>query len=141
MAVTLIVASYNIHKAVGTDGRLAPQRILDVLDEIGADVAVLQEADTRLGLRTSVLPATMLAARGWQAAPLGQHHHEGRVALGWHGNAVLVRGDVRFTHSHRITLPSLEPRGAVLADAITHALAKRSRIVRMKAIRPSRSHS
>lgn len=114
--MSLTIASYNIHKAVGSDGRLAPQRILDVLDEIGADVVLLQEADTRLGLRTSVLPEALLSARGWQAAPLGQQHHEGRAALGWHGNAILVRGDVRFTHSHRITLPSLEPRGAVLAD-------------------------
>lgn len=108
----LIVASYNIHKAVGSDGRRDPARILDVLDEIGADVAMLQEADTRLGIRTSVLPAAELAARGWLAAPLGEQH----LALGWHGNAVLLRGDVRLTHSHRITLPSLEPRGAVLAD-------------------------
>lgn len=118
--MSLVVASYNIHKAVGTDGRRAPGRILDVLDEIGADVAVLQEADTRRGLRTSVLPETLLAARGWQAVPLGQQHHEGRAALGWHGNAVLLRGDVRLTHSHRITLPCLEPRGAVLAD-VTYA--------------------
>jgi endonuclease/exonuclease/phosphatase family metal-dependent hydrolase len=114
--VSLTVASYNIHKAVGSDGRCVPERILDVLDEIGADVALLQEADTRLGLRTSVLPEPQLSGRGWQAAPLGQQHTQGRAALGWHGNAVLVRGDVRLTHSHRITLPSLEPRGAVLAD-------------------------
>lgn len=112
----LIVASYNIHKAVGSDGRRAPDRILDVLDEIGADVVLLQEADTRLGLRTSVLPESLLNARGWQAAPLGQQHHEGRAALGWHGNAVLLRGPMRLAHSHRITLPAIEPRGAVLAD-------------------------
>lgn len=112
----LTIASYNIHKAVGSDGRCAPERILDVLDEISADVALLQEADTRLGLRTSVLSDVLLAARGWLAAPLGQQHHEGRAALGWHGNAILVRGEVRLTHSHRITLPCLEPRGAVLAD-------------------------
>jgi endonuclease/exonuclease/phosphatase family metal-dependent hydrolase len=115
----LTIASYNIHKAVGSDGRREPTRILDVLDEMAADVALLQEADTRLGLRTSVLPEALLAARGWQAVPLGQQHHEGRAALGWHGNAVLLRGDVRLTHSHRITLPSLGPRGAVLAD-ISH---------------------
>lgn len=114
--MSITIASYNIHKAVGSDGRRAPARILDVLDEIGADVAILQEADTRLGLRTSVLPEALLRARGWQAAPLGQLHHEGRAALGWHGNAVLVRGEVRLIHSHRITLPSMEPRGAVLAD-------------------------
>lgn len=108
----LTVASYNIHKGVGTDGRLAPTRILDVLDEIDADVALLQEADTRFGVRTAALPEAALAARGWEAAPLGEQH----LALGWHGNAVLVRRDVRLAHSHRIVLPALEPRGAVMAD-------------------------
>ncbi len=108
----LTVASYNIHKGIGSDGRLMPQRILDVLDEIGADVALLQEADTRFGVRTSVLPADLLDGRGWTPAPLGEQHK----ALGWHGNAVLVRGAARITHSHRIILPALEPRGAVLAD-------------------------
>jgi endonuclease/exonuclease/phosphatase family metal-dependent hydrolase len=113
--LTLVVASYNIHKGVGSDGRLMPERILDVLDEIAADVALLQEADSRFGVRTSVLPADALAARGWQAAPLAAQHR----ALGWHGNAVLVRGAARLTHSAPITLPALEPRGAVLAD-VTH---------------------
>lgn len=122
----LIIASYNIHKAVGSDGRRSPERILDVLDEIAADVALLQEADTRLGLRTSVLPEALLSARGWLAAPLGQQHAQGRAALGWHGNAVLVRGEARLTHSHRITLPALEPRGAVLAD-----IAHGNRVLRL----------
>ena len=114
--MSLTIASYNIRKAVGSDGRRMPERILDVLDEIGADVALLQEADTRRGIRTSVLPVADLAARGWQAAPLGEQP----LALGWHGNAVLVRGAVRLTHARRITLPAIEPRGAVLAD-VAHA--------------------
>ena len=108
----LTIASYNIHKAVGGDGRADPARILDVLDEIGADVALLQDADSRFGIRTAVLPAPMLAARGWSAAPLAEHP----AALGWHGNAVLVRGAARVVHSAAITLPALEPRGAVFAD-------------------------
>jgi len=117
--MSLTIASYNIHKAVGSDGRRVPERILDVLDEIGAEVAILQEADTRFGVRTSVLPGEWLAARGWLAAPLGQHG-----ALGWHGNAVLVRSGVQVTHSAAIHLPALEPRGAVLADVVHghHAL-------------------
>jgi endonuclease/exonuclease/phosphatase family metal-dependent hydrolase len=106
------IASYNIHKAVGSDGRQMPARILDVLDELAADVAVLQEADTRLGLRTSVLPAEMLAARGWQAARLSAH----AATLGWHGNAILVRGPVTLLGARRLMLPVLEPRGAVMAD-------------------------
>ena len=119
----LTVASYNIHKGVGSDGRLAPMRILDVLDEIDADVALLQEADTRFGIRTSVLPAVALAARGWQAAALDTSPPNPR-AIGWHGNAVLVRRTAQLTHAAAIHLPALEPRGAVLADvsAVGHTL-------------------
>jgi endonuclease/exonuclease/phosphatase family metal-dependent hydrolase len=112
--MNLTIASYNIHKAVGSDGRRAPERIMAVLDEIGADVALMQEVDSRFGVRTSVLPADLLCAHGWVAAPLGHHG-----ALGWHGNAVLVRGGVQLVHSATIALPALEPRGAVIAD-ITH---------------------
>lgn len=110
--MNLIIASYNIHKGVGSDGRCQPQRILDVLDEIGADVALLQEADTRFGVRTSIFPSELLNARGWMAAPLAPQPR----AIGWHGNAVLMRGRVRLAHCAPITLPALEPRGAVLAD-------------------------
>lgn len=110
----LTIASYNIHKAVGADGRHNPERILDVLDELGAAVAILQEADTRFGVRTAVLPAALLASRGWQAAPLADQPR----AMGWHGNAVLLRGPVTLAHAARIPLPALEPRGAVMVDII-----------------------
>ncbi|WP_328799210.1 endonuclease/exonuclease/phosphatase family protein, partial [Sandarakinorhabdus rubra] len=109
--MSLIIASYNIHKGLGSDGRLAPERTLDVLDEIDADVALLQEADTRFGVRTAVLPAPLLAGRGWVAAPLADTLGGGHRALGWHGNAILVRRGVELVHSHRIALPALEPRG------------------------------
>ncbi len=110
----LTIASYNIHKAVGSDGRADPARILDVIDEIGADAVLLQEADTRLGIRTAVLPADLLAARGWHMADVNSHP----AAMGWHGNAVIVRGAARITHAAPVTLPALEPRGAVIADIV-----------------------
>jgi endonuclease/exonuclease/phosphatase family metal-dependent hydrolase len=112
----LTIASWNIHKAVGADGRRDPARILTVLEETGADVAILQEADTRFGLRTSVLPAALLEEAGWRPVP---YDRRGR-ALGWHGNAVLLRGALRLAGFRRLALPALEPRGAVLAD-LDHA--------------------
>jgi endonuclease/exonuclease/phosphatase family metal-dependent hydrolase len=39
---TLCVATWNIHRAVGADGRYAPTRIVDVLFELGADLVALQ---------------------------------------------------------------------------------------------------
>ena len=38
------VASYNMRKAIGTDRRRKPERTIDVLNELGADVIALQEA-------------------------------------------------------------------------------------------------
>ena len=50
-SLPLTVASYNMRKAIGTDRRRDPRRVLDVLHEIDADVVALQEADKRVGGR------------------------------------------------------------------------------------------
>jgi endonuclease/exonuclease/phosphatase family metal-dependent hydrolase len=66
------VASYNIHKGVGLDRLRRPERILDVLAEIDADVVGLQEADRRYGERMSALPVHMIAERSdYVAVPVG----------------------------------------------------------------------
>ncbi|HZM50478.1 MAG TPA: hypothetical protein VFE68_08315, partial [Vicinamibacteria bacterium] len=39
----LRVVTYNVHRCRGIDGRLRPDRIVDVLREVDADVAALQE--------------------------------------------------------------------------------------------------
>ena len=51
----LAVASYNIHKGIGTDRRRDLARTVAVISEIGADILALQEADTRFGTRTGLL--------------------------------------------------------------------------------------
>ena len=43
------VASYNIHKCRGVDGVTRPDRIVEVIRELGADVVALQEVDRRFG--------------------------------------------------------------------------------------------
>ena len=103
------VVSYNIRKAMGTDRRRDPHRILAVLREAAADVAILQEADLRLGARPTALPFDAIADCGLAPAPLATN----AVSLGWHGNAILVRPDWAVRAIDRIALPGLEPRGAV----------------------------
>ena len=107
----LTFASYNIHKAVGLDGRRDPERILAVLREIGADVVAVQEVDRRFGLRESVLPRQALEEHGWCPAPLKMK----AASIGWHGNAILVRRGIEIAAAEPIDLPRLEPRGAVCA--------------------------
>lgn len=107
----LRVASYNIRKAVGLDWKRKPERILAVLDEIRPDVAVLQEADKRLGDRPAAIPLGLLASHG-----TFQHLDPGPgPSLGWHGNAILLRRGLRAEVVELIELPGLEPRGALVA--------------------------
>ncbi len=122
----LTLASYNIRKALGTDLQRDPARILDVLDETGADIAILQEADRRFGARAAALPPGLLHARAWAPVPLAT----GRHSIGWHGNAILLRGArVKLLRSETLPLPALEPRGAILADV--EAEGARLRLVGM----------
>lgn len=53
---TIRVASYNIRKAIGTDRRRVPERVIEVLNELDADIIALQEADRRFGVRSAALP-------------------------------------------------------------------------------------
>nr|WP_243644960.1 endonuclease/exonuclease/phosphatase family protein [Rhodovulum euryhalinum] len=107
----LRVASYNIRKAVGLDWKRDAGRVLDVINEIGADAVVLQEADKRLGDRPAALPRALIEREtDFAVADLAPN----AVSLGWHGNAVLLRRSTMVEAAERLTLPGLEPRGAVM---------------------------
>ena len=121
----LTFASYNIHKAVGLDGRRDPERIIAVLRELHADVIALQETDRRLGERESVLPKALLDETPWRAAPVARRPR----SLGWHGNALLVRKDIDIELAEPVGLPTLEPRGAVRADLLVQG--RRVRVLGM----------
>lgn len=110
---TVKVASYNIRKGVGTDRRRSPERILEVLREIDADVIALQEADRRFGAREGVIPLHLLDEHSdWAPVSLGKR----AGSMGWHGNALLVRKRATVVGCSALHLPALEPRGAVTAD-------------------------
>ena len=107
------VASYNMRKAIGTDRRRRPERTLEVLNELDADVIALQEADRRFGSRASALPFHLIEEHSdYKPVPLDAR----AGSIGWHGNALLVRKGVEVLDRDLVHLPSLEPRGAVLAD-------------------------
>lgn len=109
----LTVASYNIRKAVGLDWRRQPDRILEVLGEIDADIVALQEVDRRFGRRESSLSAEHInAGTAYFPVQFGARP----TSLGWHGNTILVRKGAKVLLHKQIQLPALEPRGAVMAD-------------------------
>jgi endonuclease/exonuclease/phosphatase family metal-dependent hydrolase len=107
------VASYNMRKAIGTDRRRRPERTLEVLRELDADVIALQEADRRFGSRASAIPLHMIEEHS-DYKPVAFDARDG--SIGWHGNALLVRKNVEVLGKELLHLPSLEPRGAVMAD-------------------------
>jgi len=116
------VASYNMRKAIGTDRRRKPERTLDVLNEIGADVVALQEADRRFGSRASAMPLHMIDEHSdYKPVPFGSRDG----SIGWHGNALLVKKSVVLLGKEMLPIPSLEPRGAVLADLEIGGIALR----------------
>jgi len=109
----LRVASYNIRKCIGLDRRRAPERTLDVISSLHADVVALQEADRRLGRRPAAIPRRLIDAHAHlEAVDLAANE----VSLGWHGNAILVREGINVTEVARLDLPFFEPRGAALAE-------------------------
>lgn len=111
-AIDAVIASYNIHKAVGLDRRFDPGRIISVIREIDADVIAVQEANERFGTRACLLDlANLERETGLTPVPLdveGQKH-------GWHGNLILFR-NAQVTDAHRLDLPGVEPRGAMMID-------------------------
>jgi len=131
------LASYNMRKALGTDRRRDPRRVLHVLEEIGADIVALQEADRRTGGRASAVPHELFEAHSpYKPVPLGVKNRRlldrmpmvgARVDellkvdtrnIGWHGNAILVKSHVGVLDIVPLELPTLEPRGAVLAELL-----------------------
>lgn len=122
----LTFVSYNIHKAVGLDRRRDPDRILAILNETGADVIALQEADRRFGRRQSVLPLAAIESHTpYRAVHLGMRPD----SIGWHGNALLVRREIEVAEACVVPLPTLEPRGAIRADLVV--AGRRLRVVGM----------
>jgi endonuclease/exonuclease/phosphatase family metal-dependent hydrolase len=130
----ITVASYNMRKAIGLDRRRDPHRILDVLHQIDADVVALQEADKRFGGRGSAVPHELIDSHGlYKPVHLGVRHkrafdkarkHTDKLFkisnrnIGWHGNAILVKRHVGVLDCSALDLPTLEPRGAVMAELL-----------------------
>jgi len=130
----ITVASYNMRKAIGLDRRRDPQRVLDVLHQIDADIIALQEADKRFGGRGSAVPHELIDTHGvYKPVHLGVRHrrvldkarkHTDRLFkvntrnIGWHGNAILVKRHIGVLGCTALDLPTLEPRGAVMAELL-----------------------
>ena len=107
------IATYNIHKSRGLDGRVKPQRIIEVLREIDADLIALQEVVSRKGSAREADQAQYFAEElGYHCAMGENRTHRG----GAYGNVVLTRFPIRSSHNYDLSIPGCEPRGGLSVD-------------------------
>jgi endonuclease/exonuclease/phosphatase family metal-dependent hydrolase len=111
----LTIATYNIHGAVGTDGKFSPDRIAAVLHEMNADIIAMQEVPLG-GSRMPNVLEILRKATGFFAADGCTYSDAGRR----YGNAVLSRYPISNTRSINISFRNREPRGALDADINCH---------------------
>lgn len=115
--LTLRIASWNIHKGVGSDRRRDLGRTARVIAELCADVVALQEADRRFGDRAGLLD---LPALRDECGLVPVHPDTPGPSHGWHGNLILVRAGTEVRSVRPLALPGLEPRGALVAELRLH---------------------
>ena len=136
-----------MRKAVGTDRKRDPQRVLDVLArnrrrhrraaggrqarrrarrrrcriQLIDDHGLYQPRFNVIGV--ALHKRTAIDRRLPRPPPTDRSRLDSRN-LGWHGNAILVKSHVeRARLSKRSTLPTLEPRGAVMAELLVGDMA------------------
>jgi len=99
------IATYNIHRCRGLDGRTRPQRIAAVLADVDADVVALQEvvgSSAHGGGHIEEIGAAL--GMGWVMTPT-------RVFRGHQfGNAILSRFPITHHSSHDLSWKTCEPR-------------------------------
>jgi endonuclease/exonuclease/phosphatase family metal-dependent hydrolase len=108
------IATYNIHKGRGMDGRTSIKRIVNVLAELDADIIALQEVfgvcDSHEGQVEN-----LASELGLQPAFGCTRHHRGRP----YGNAILSRWPILQWQEMDISWHHRERRGCVRVDLKT----------------------
>lgn len=114
---TVGIATYNIHRCVGTDRRYDPARVIRVLEQMDCGIVALQEVENRADAMHESLQLDHLAtALKMQAVP-GL-----RIIRRWgeYGNALLTRYPVRSVSRHSLSISWFEPRGLLEVEVDVH---------------------
>ena len=122
------VATYNIHGAVGLDRRRRPERIVEVIESLDADIIGLQEVEGRRS-RSRVDQAQHIGDA------LDYHLVAGPLLLegadgygGGYGNVLLSRHPVLEVERRVYQRPGSQTRG-LLDTVVAHPLLGRLRVI------------
>lgn len=110
--LALSLATYNIHRCFGGDGLYTPERTVEVLAALDADVIGLQEVDMRLLVDGRAQLEYFAETLGLTA--IAGPNLKGR--RGKFGNAVLTRLPVVSSRLVDLSVRHFEPRGAIFAE-------------------------
>lgn len=112
----LRVVTWNIHKGIGGIDRLYRlERVITVLRDVGADLALLQEVSDDLPRARFHDQAEMLAEA--LGMPHVAFHPEHRFTMGGYGNAILSRWPLTDVHHVDLTIGTRKKRGVLQARA------------------------
>lgn len=105
--MSIVLASYNIHRCYGSDDRYDPERIRQVLRDIGGHITALQEVE--LLHDAPGLLDYFCEDSEWQAIPGLTMTRD----AGHYGNALLTSLPIFDVQRIDLSLPGREPRGAL----------------------------
>jgi endonuclease/exonuclease/phosphatase family metal-dependent hydrolase len=105
----LRIVTYNIHRAIGLDRRFKPERIVEILTKLDADVVLLQEVDEGAPRSRELNLAKELAQScGYPHFALG---HNVTLRKGYYGNATLSRFPILRERNIDLTIGLKKRRG------------------------------
>jgi endonuclease/exonuclease/phosphatase family metal-dependent hydrolase len=112
------ILTYNVHRCLGTDGKLSPARIAAVIDSCEPDIVALQELDVRR-IRSGGVDQAHEIARELDMRHV--HFHPAlRVLEEEYGDAILTARPSKLVKAGALpglaTWHSNEPRGALWAS-------------------------
>lgn len=143
-------ATWNIHRAKGSDGEFNPTRVLEAIEAelapLGLDILALQEADEERRPHAGILDVNRIAdITGLEYTQQAPALRWGPDSGGFLGSILFLSNKLRQTHADVIDLPGHCHRGAVTIETslndrplriiTTHlSLSQPLRIVQMRTI-------
>jgi len=107
------IATYNVHRCRGLDGRTRPGRIVDVLREVEADIIALQEVVSREEAAKDKHQARYIAEEMGLKFCLGENRKLRGAA---YGNVVLSRFPMQAVKNYDLSVEGFERRGCLHID-------------------------